>query len=972
MNASGEKFAKLLTQAVYRIRTLESKTVRIVQDELGYALGKKGGSSIEHWRKGFIPSKQTDTSNLAKEIIRRSDLTAVWLHDFLSSASYPQVVTLTNELFPASVDDTATETITHAPLSTELVTASEFLAYNNLPPQPTAFIGRKKELVEINKQLQDMACKLLTLTGPGGIGKTRLAIQAAQQVVANGQIQNDEQALFRHGVCFVSLASLSSVDFMISAIAEAINFSFFSGEDHEEQLVSFLREKHLLIIIDNLEHLLDGIDVIAHILLQAPNVKVIATSRERLNLRGEWVMEIQGMDYPSLEELAEMMEELETAVVTHNATDIHAPPINPTDYSAIHLFYQSAQRVSFDFDPMPNEQKFIVEICKLVEGIPLAIELAASWARVLSCEEIASEIKQSYDFLETSWRDMPERHRSLQTVFDYSWNLLSRRERDTMRKLSVFKGGFQRESATQVANASLMSLTNLVDKSFLYRNTAGSSRGVRYEMHDLLRQYAQEKLNDDLVEQEATQDKHCHHFAEFVAEQYRKITQGRQIETLNEMSEEIENIRAGWRWAVTKGLTAVMAQYTDALFYFYDVRSWIEEGVEMFETAVSVLNLDIKMNGQQPSETLILYARLLARHGRFCYRVGKPDKARQYLEQALVILEEHEQSQEIAFVYNQLGYIAYRLGQHSRSIELCEYSIRLCREHKHHISLAEALQVLGEVAEVKGEYTQAKQLHEEALVINESINNRRGIATSLNRLGHMAWRLGEYQEAKTRCQESLSIGKELGDRRGIAMAFKNLGNIYSDLDDHHRAQRYYRRGLRISNEIGHRWGIAAFLNNLAMEAWELQDFDRGRNLCLESLEIWRELGYQLGMASTLETLGSISASQGQLEEARSYFIEALTISIEIHTKPLALDIMVGLANIAARRGYPKRAIEVLAFIRAQPTADQETQGKIDRVYHKIYRSVSKDIAEEAEKNGRSETFENIAYEVLGEIEIVEM
>jgi predicted ATPase/DNA-binding SARP family transcriptional activator/GAF domain-containing protein len=348
---------------------------------------------------------------------------------------------------------------------------------HNLPLQPTPFVGRKAVLAEIADRLQDPDCQLLTLVGPGGSGKTRLALE-----VGVAQLDN-----YTHGVWFVSLAPLQSVDAIVPTVAQALEFRFYEEGEPWQQLLDYLRQKSLLLIMDNYEHLLDGTDLVTEILKTAPDVKVLATSRARLNVGGEHRFQITGMDFPEL-----------TPSTSADAIQ----------YSAVKLFLQGARRAQPGFELTDENLGGVVDVCRVAEGMPLAIRLAAAWVEMLTPAEIAVETSQGIDFLETGLRDVPERQRSVRAIFDHSWKLLAEREREVFQALSAFRGGFTREAAQEVAGASLRELRILVDKSLLHRTPAGW-----YEVHGLLRQYAAEKLAATPAAWETTHDRHCAYYA---------------------------------------------------------------------------------------------------------------------------------------------------------------------------------------------------------------------------------------------------------------------------------------------------------------------------------------------------------------------------------------------------------------------------------------------------------------------------
>src|SRR5918912_3333037 len=349
----------------------------------------------------------------------------------------------------------------------------------NLPVPRTSFVGRAAELEAIDRLLEDPRCRLLTLVGPGGAGKTRLALEAAARRVDR----------YPHGVHFVPLASVASPEFLAPALAESIQFAVdgaHSGFSAQDQLLDYLSERSTLLVLDNFEHLVEGAGFLSEVIERAPQVELLTTSRERLNVQSEWVFDVDGLG------LAE----------NGNGTA-----------SAVRLFVERAEQVvpGFALDDAGYSQ--VLRICRLVDGMPLGIELAASWASVLSCAEIADEIEGSIDFLATSMRDVPERHRSLRAAIDQSWRLLTDEQRSAFSRLSVFRGSFDRSAAVAVTGADLRLLSELAAKSLLRRPDFG-----RFELHELLRQYAAEQLRLSPDEEADARERHARHYATMLLE----------------------------------------------------------------------------------------------------------------------------------------------------------------------------------------------------------------------------------------------------------------------------------------------------------------------------------------------------------------------------------------------------------------------------------------------------------------------
>lgn len=398
--------------------------------------------------------------------------------------------------------------------------------------QETSFFGRDAEMGDISALIRNPLCRLLTLVGPGGIGKTRLALEAI----------NNQPDSFPDGLYIAYLQALPSADVLVSTIAETLGFRFEPDADPQEQLVDYLRHKSLLLVLDNFEHLLDGASLVGNIVALAPALKVLVTSRERLCLQEEWVYEVGGLAYPR----------------NDGEADIET-------YGAVQLFVNGARRVSPHFRLTGLCKPPVARICRLVGGMPLGIELASAWTRALPCEEIAREIERSLDILESSARNAPPRHRNMRAALEPTWRQLTEEERRVFMKLSVFRGGFTREAAESVAGATFRVLLSLVDKSLLRLDANG-----RYTIHELLRQYGEEQLGASPQQQEVTLDLHCACYMSLLTRcEQLFVYLGRQKEALAIMKNELENMRLAWRRAVLQERFLEMAHAGEALWSFF-------------------------------------------------------------------------------------------------------------------------------------------------------------------------------------------------------------------------------------------------------------------------------------------------------------------------------------------------------------------------------------------------------------------
>jgi predicted ATPase len=359
--------------------------------------------------------------------------------------------------------------------------------------------------------LDNPECRLLTLIGPGGIGKTRLALSIAERKVD----------VFTNGAWFVTLAPLQSIEYLVPTIAGAIRLNLSVRGDHKTQLINYLHSKNLLLVLDNFEHLVNGATLVSDILKVAPDVRVLVTSRERLNLREEFLFRLEGLTYPIEDDTG--------------TTD---------GFSAVQLFLERARRLGSQLVFSKDDYAAVARICRLVQGLPLAVELAAGWTRLLSCQEIAREMEGNLGILAISTRDAPERHSSMRAVFDHSWKFLSEQEQVVLRQLSVFRGGFTRATAEQVSGASLGILSTLADKSLLQISHRLKDT-QRYDLHELVRQYAHERLLES-GEMDVVRERHLEFFLHLSEEAELKLHGPEQIDWLNRMIADHDTCAQPW------------------------------------------------------------------------------------------------------------------------------------------------------------------------------------------------------------------------------------------------------------------------------------------------------------------------------------------------------------------------------------------------------------------------------------------
>jgi predicted ATPase/DNA-binding SARP family transcriptional activator len=621
------------------------------------------------------------------------------------------------------------------------------------------FLGRQTELARIAADLADPACRLLTLIGPGGMGKTRLAVQSA---AAN-------QVRFPDGIHQISLVGVNSADRLLSAMLAGLGLA--SQGDPLEQLAAALRDRRALLVLDNADQALDGAPQLRALLHRTRALKLLVTSRERLQLQEEWVIDLAGLEVPESD----------------------AAP-GAVEYSAVQLFVQRARQVRADFTPNAEDLPAIVEICRLVEGMPLAIELAAAWVRVLTPADIARELAQSMALLTTTLRDVPERHRSVEGVFAQSWERLSEPERAALARLSAFEGGFSRAGAAEVAMASPLALAALTDKALLRRDRSG-----RYAIHELLRQFAARKLAEDEAEQAATMLRFCRFCMRLLEERNRDLQGPHQSLALAELEAEFDNLWNAWAWAVAARRLDELAAGLDGFYRVCELRGWYTDGILALERLEEELAL--AGDGGDGAQA-VLVARGRARQGMLRCWVGQFAAAEQQLDAALPVLRAHSVAPDVAFTLTALGTVAYERGDEEQAQRRLREGLAAYQALDHASGVAWALDTLGDLAGSRGDYDEAKELLSESIGRSTALGDQASAVWSLLGLGRVLGMTGDHAAARQLLEESLSSFERLGDQHGVAVAHASLAEISAGAGDAVAARGHWLAALRLAREVG--------------------------------------------------------------------------------------------------------------------------------------------------------------------------
>jgi predicted ATPase/class 3 adenylate cyclase/Tfp pilus assembly protein PilF len=760
---------------------------------------------------------------------------------------------------------------------------------HNLPTEGTPFVGRADEITKLIALIEQPECRLVTILGQGGVGKSRLAVQVARKFINS----------FPDGVWFAPLAPLPSPEHIATTVASALNLPLSGQTDPADQVVNYLRSKKALIILDNYEHLLpDGVALPLELLKNAPEVKLLVTTRERLGLQEEWIFELAGLAYPK----------------NGSVEDIEA-------YDAVNLFLQHARRVArFPFSE--QEKSCIARLSQLVEGLPLAIVLAASWSNTLNCSSILSEIQRNLNFLESGLRDVPERHRSIQAVFEQSWKLLDREEQSVFKRLSVFRGGFEREAGEEIAVASLRTLAALVDKSLLYRDSEG-----RYQVHELLRQYADEKLEESADDANRIRDLHCEYYNHYLSERYPDLIDGGQIQALEEIDKELQNIRTAWQRAVERAKAKEIQKSAGSLFYYCQMRCLYQEGVEGAEGAVeSMENLPASDVRDQALTEMLTYL------GWLYIRLGKLNQARQVLDKSLNLypklsssyLQMHHSDPNTA-----MSILEVTLGNYQMAAELSEQSLKNHAANEDQWNLILGHYALASAYLAQGKYEQARQSAQNAYSIAESRDERWLKAYILINLGDAARAQGDFKQAEEYYQSSYHLREEFGDRGGMATALNHLGEVAILEREYKLAEAYYQRSLEAYQGIGDRGGLATALNGLGQAAQ-----------CLE-----------------------------KIKEAKRYYHEALDIAVQIQYLPLANNILTNISLMFLESGEHRRGAEIISSILNHPATDQPTKERLWQILADYETEIPVEILKDAKKRDPEKNFAALVNSLQNELSL---
>ena len=726
---------------------------------------------------------------------------------------------------------------------------------HNFPSRTRLFVGRRAELRSLDELLQKPACRLLTLVGPGGVGKTSLALEAAQAALPH----------FPDGAYLVNLEEVYTPSLLLSTLIDTLGIGQSTPEPPQRWLATYLSTRSLLLVLDNFEQLVEsGALVLSELLAQTTNLKLLLTSREVLNIQDEWLFPVHGLPWPRTSATSAAVDEEE-------------------ENDAVHFFARCVGRVRRDFS-LAQERAHVHLICQLVEGAPLALELAASWARTLTCAEIATEIQQNIDFLATNLRDLPVRHRNMQAVFVQSWSLLSTVEQAIFCRLSIFRGGFLRHAAEQVTGATLLLLARLVDKSLVRRDADG-----RYYLHGLVRQYSWNRLSGDLVELQSLQATHCAYYTQLLNRPAEAAFRQPHHPAVQEVRAEWDNVLAAWSWAYQTHAWGALDGMVQPLAAFLQAQSRYQECIELLSQVITQLRT-VAPTGA--SHALLAY--LLAVCGHALLLLGRLEQAQQTLLESSTLYEQGAMPHRPGLLTDpdlSLSIICWMRSDFHGALAYGEAGRRHAAAEANPYNLGYAHIMLSGAYYALGDYGAARRNASQAFTYVEPLADHWLLASVHNELGKAAMVEGDYAVAAHHFQASYELRQQTGHQQGMAMARMLHGE-----NERRRAN----------------WASA-------------------EPLFTEALHMYEQTGDQKGIARTLAGLAEVAAAQQLHAQARDYFLRALTLVATERLATYAGVVLVGLAEWLFALGEPALGQRTLAALLDKPAGTADLRLRAEQI-----------------------------------------
>lgn len=847
---------------------------------------------------------------------------------------------------------------------------------HNLPPQQTALIGREQELAQLADLLAEPDNHLVTIVAAGGMGKTRLALAAAAQQFTTG--------LYHDGVFLVSLAPLSQPSGMVPALAEAIQFPFQSSDSRpiRQQVLDYLARRQMLLILDNFEHLLDGVDLVEEILKVAPRVKLLVTSREPLRLYAEQRLPLAGLAFTRGGVRAED--------------------------AAAQLFLRRARAVQPGLILHPADWSHLTTICYQMGGMPLGLEMAAAWADALPLSHIAADLSQSLDLLETDLRDVPERQRSMRIVFDTSWQRLNQAEQQTFACLSVFRGGFSPVAAAAVCAPETTVLifrrllASLTRKSLLNYDAAAD----RYHLHELMRQYGDEKLKADPATAHLAQDRHSAYYCGFLRDHTETWHTAQQMETRATVLQEAGNVQLAWHWAMTQGQWQRMSEAMLSMSEFYEQQGRVPEAAQAYQQLITLLEAQSSTLGpdglrlwahaltlkagvdlnytnaiQDVQQSLAILEQpelvghdirrekaqaLFVRGLRLWLFKDNLDEVQHLFAQSLALYQELNDAMGCAWVWLYASGVEWAFGNHEQALQQARSALAIFQTRGARIFQLRCLYRLASIYRNLGQLDEAERLGREGLALEQELGDFAGMHGNLPQT--LLWQ-GKFAEAYQLMQRNQAIAVDGGNRRVQAEVHQQLAETLLHQGHYQLARAEATKGLALAQAIGNHsieaplYGIFGRLA-LAQASWE-----EAQTWFTQSGDTFARIRFMLYNIAP-GGLGYTACLRDHADEARCHLVKALTGGLAIKAYWPILFTLAGVALFLARYGSAARALEVWAVVQCQPLAGHSRwfADVVGQWVNAAANSLSPDGVAVARERGQSLDFWDTALALLHELQ----
>lgn len=740
---------------------------------------------------------------------------------------------------------------------------------HNLPAAYDQFLGRKAVRQEIHIRFDQPWCRLITIRGQGGVGKTRLALEIARSRLSQ----------YRDGVWFVELADLDAEDDDVNEavaveIATVLDLRLTGSAPLKTQLLDYLRQKQMLLVLDNFEHLREGKQIVLDIVRSCENVQMLVTSRESLQIRAEWIISLNGLDFPTSDE-------------------------DESHSEAVELFL--TRRAQQEWRKASQaELRAIRAICRMVGGLPLAIELAVAQTRHSSVLAVASKLQDGFDALRTLFDDTPDRHQSMKIVFDMSWEVLSPELKEKLAKLSVFRGTFSQTAASQVAYADMHHLSALIEKSLLVHHIALN----RYGLHPVIRAYAAQKL----ALQDGVKLEHARFYLSLLAQHAQPLLKNRPQESMALLEDEFDNIRKAWQTGLAERQSAWLFPALPALSTYYQLHGWSHEGESvMHNTRREAMMWD---NGRS------LAMRAGLEQARFQNRLGRHRLAIATIKNVLKMAEGEKDPWVEGMAYVWWGEALWRLGEYETAVTKLNHARHIGQQHNDPMILGWAHHQLGIVHDITGSYQAAQDHLEKACQHWQAIDHVQALSNSLNSIGLVHYHQGSLKDARSAFEQALEICNQTGNRHLQALLLNNLSIMHTEQGDFLGAKYYLQLSLNLAAASNNLTGQGEIYANLGRNFRLLGDMEQAVHSLEQGLSIARETGNRSLMATTLIQLAKTKQASGEEKQAENLFVKALEIARQDAMPSIECEALICLGDLFSQRdarrarAYSYRAVSL--------------------------------------------------------------